>query len=372
MQTRNLTSLVAFAAAAVLAPTAQAAEWDGSDSNEWTVDSNWDASYPNAAGAVANFGIAAAVNVSSPITVGQITDTGAGTDSWINSLTASGTGSITFDNNGADALFNATAHFYRTPANTTYSVPIVLNDNLVINYSTQRHRNFNGPISGSGHLTLNIHGNDGVSFSISGSSANTYSGGTTVNNNKQFSWNTPPLVLLDKDGAMGTGDVTLVAVSAFGASKVTITSSGGDEDRIDDSAMLILNYDATGGYTVVTLDTGVEETVGGLTLDGTVMPAGTYNATTHPDWFAGDGDLIVGGAPPTADPEITSIAVLGNGDVVLTTNVAAAGLTAQQTDDLTLDSFSDVASSPSGNTLTIDSSLVDPNADGAVFFRVRE
>ena len=68
---------------------------------------------------------------------------------------------------------------------------------------------------------------------------------------------------------------------------------------------------------------------------------------------------------------ITSIAVQGNGDVVLTTNVPAASLTAQQSEDL-LTSFTDVGSIKSGNTLTIASGDVDTNMDGADFFRVRE
>jgi hypothetical protein len=286
-----------------LAPATQAVEWTGTDSSEWTVDGNWDASYPNAAGAVANFGIAAAVNVSSPITVGQITDTGAGDDTFLNSLTASGTGSITFDNNGADALFQVAARYHRSPANTAYSVPMVLNDNLVINYLTQRNRFFEGPISGSGHLTLDIDGN-GASFTMTGSSSNTYSGGTTVNNSRREPWGTQVMVYLSKDGALGTGDVTLLANSAHGpdkSAKVTITSSGGTEDRIDDGASLYLNHDATGGYTVLTLDAGVDETVAGLYFDDVAQLGGTWGATgstptpdyTNDNFFAGTGVLRV-------------------------------------------------------------------------------
>jgi hypothetical protein len=136
-----------------LAPAAQAAEWTGGASGEWTVDGNWDGSYPNAIGAVANFGTSAAVNVSSPITVGQITDTGAHDDTFLNSLSATGTGSITFDNGGSGALFKVAKRDHRTPANTTYSVPMVLDDDLEIRYQTQRTRFFTGPISGSGELT---------------------------------------------------------------------------------------------------------------------------------------------------------------------------------------------------------------------------
>jgi hypothetical protein len=70
-------------------------------------------------------------------------------------------------------------------------------------------------------------------------------------------------------------------------------------------------------------------------------------------------------------PDIIDVTVLGNGDVLLTLDGSESGLTAQQSDDLTASSFSDVASTPGTNTLTIAAGDVDPNADGADYFRVR-
>ena len=70
-------------------------------------------------------------------------------------------------------------------------------------------------------------------------------------------------------------------------------------------------------------------------------------------------------------PEIIDVEVDGDGNVVLTLDGPAAGLTAQQSNDLTGGSFGDVASSPGTNTLTIDASLVDPNGDGADYYRIR-
>lgn len=80
-------------------------------------------------------------------------------------------------------------------------------------------------------------------------------------------------------------------------------------------------------------------------------------------------ELVISSAT-TPLPSITGITLDGSGDVILTLDGPAAGLTAQRSDDLS--SFADVASTPSGNTLTIDSSLVDPNADGKDFYRVRD
>lgn len=81
--------------------------------------------------------------------------------------------------------------------------------------------------------------------------------------------------------------------------------------------------------------------------------------------------LIVSTEPNATVPNITTIEVDGSGDVVLTLDGSEAGLTVQQSDDLSTDLFADVASTPGSSTLTIDSADVDPNADGSDFYRVR-
>jgi hypothetical protein len=76
-------------------------------------------------------------------------------------------------------------------------------------------------------------------------------------------------------------------------------------------------------------------------------------------------------ATSTALPNITDIEIDGNGDVILMLDGPVAGLTVQRSG--TLEGFSDVASTADteANTLTIDASDVDPDADGKDFFRVR-
>jgi len=209
-----------------------------------------------------------------------------------------GTGKIIWDNNGTGALFDQSGPDYRDPGNSEWSVAMELADNLEMKIQTQRNRRFSSTITESGGprtLTLSVNGRN---FYISGSSPNTYSGGTVLEGSN-------PLFLGEKDGAFGTGDVTLVA-TASGAPELKITDSGGVDNRIDDSASLYLSHDATGGYTVVTLDGNVDETIFQLYLDG--FPAspgtGTYNATTHPNWFAGTGNLI------TTVPEPASAVLL--------------------------------------------------------------
>ena len=81
--------------------------------------------------------------------------------------------------------------------------------------------------------------------------------------------------------------------------------------------------------------------------------------------------LTVMPEPVTTVPNIISIELDESGNVVLTLDGPEIGLTAQQSDDLSTDTFVDVASTPEANTLTIDSADVDPNADGTSFYRVR-
>jgi hypothetical protein len=68
-------------------------------------------------------------------------------------------------------------------------------------------------------------------------------------------------------------------------------------------------------------------------------------------------------------PAITGIAFDGGGNLVLTLDGPAAGLTVQQSDHL--GGFSDLESSADGSTLTIEAAKVDPEANGRHFFRVR-
>ena len=58
------------------------------------------------------------------------------------------------------------------------------------------------------------------------------------------------------------------------------------------NAMLQLNFAATNPVTA-------------LVLNGTNQPAGIYNATTDPTYFAGTGSLQVGSSVPTSPTNIT-------------------------------------------------------------------
>ena len=60
-----------------------------------------------------------------------------------------------------------------------------------------------------------------------------------------------------------------------------------------------------------------------------------------------------------------------SGDVIITLDAPAAGLTVQQSNDLSNGSFTDIASTIVGNVITIAAAVTDPNADGKDFYRVR-
>jgi hypothetical protein len=75
-------------------------------------------------------------------------------------------------------------------------------------------------------------------------------------------------------------------------------------------------------------------------------------------------------AQSTALPTITDIDIDGGGNVILTLDGPADGLTVQQSDNLS--GFADIPSTPSGNTLTISAVDVDPNADDKDFYRIRD
>jgi autotransporter-associated beta strand protein len=114
--------------------------------------------------------------------------------------------------------------------------------------------NFNGILGGSGSLVktglglLNLNSN------------NTYTGNTTVSG----------------------GILSLVFPCLANASTVTVATN----------AMLQLNFAATNPVTA-------------LVLNGTNQPAGIYNATTDPTYFAGTGSLQVGSSVPTSPTNIT-------------------------------------------------------------------
>ncbi|NNM30438.1 MAG: hypothetical protein HKO57_13030 [Akkermansiaceae bacterium] len=149
----------------------------------------------------------------------------------------------------------------------------------------------------------------------------------------------------------GGGTVVLTNSGTFADTSITVSVEAG--------STLQLDYAGTA-------------TIGALFLDGMQVNAGVYDSSDPSGLITGTGSLTVVNDPPVSGvPSIIDIAIDGGGNVILTLDGSEAGLTAQQSDDLTDGSFFDVVATPGPNTLTIDAADVDPNADGEDYYRVR-
>lgn len=284
--------------------------WDGAQTGIWG-DSGWYADsgattpgdIPNGIDDIANF-----QNSSFFAGWGSMTlENSIGNDisvtlgEWNQSSTSSGrhidvrpgtsdTSIMTFDATSGNASINH--HANSTSSGLTFQLPVHLNDNLSIHTTGtiatgyREGVTFNNLVSGAASITKT----GGATLSFEGSTANTFSGGITINSG---------LVQGMKSGAFGTGDVHVEETSGTTTAQLEITD--GVIDAIHDSSFLYLGsfFDGLTNFSTVTLGTGVNETIAGLYLDNVLQSAGTWGATgsgaTHinDDWFSGNGILTV-------------------------------------------------------------------------------
>lgn len=215
--------------------------------------------------------------------------------------------------------------------------------------------------------------------------SNTYSGTTTINEG----------VLQIGDGGttgtLPTGstiNITADGTLCFNRSDTVIQGTdftatpidGGGTFEVKGGGIVRLNQSESfaGGIHLViesgsTLDLDYvgSETVATLTVGGVQLDSGPHDASTDPGVITGTGSLFVQTGPVSDLPNIISIVRDGGGNVILTLDGPAAGLTVQQSNDLGAGSFSDIPSSAGADTLTIDAADTDPDADGKDFYRVR-
>ena len=148
--------------------------------------------------------------------------------------------------------------------------------------------------------TITEDGASGIAFvksgaktvTLAGTAANGYTGGTSVTQGK---------LVAKKDGALGTGDVTVTRSALDGTAALEI--SAGVVSAISDTAALRLDgYHGDDGDSLptLTLGDGVVESVKALYLDGVAQDSGlTYGgpasaaAVKLDGWFAGTGMVRV-------------------------------------------------------------------------------
>jgi autotransporter-associated beta strand protein len=86
-------------------------------------------------------------------------------------------------------------------------------------------------------------------------------------------------------GTLGLGNVTVAAGAVL---KLENNLS------VDDfSDLFLLSGGSSFGMIDLDFDGSLSETVNSLTINGVLMPAGVYNASNFPDYFTGDGNLLV-------------------------------------------------------------------------------
>ncbi len=270
--------------------------WDGGGGNTlWNNPVNWvgDAGYPKAAGDTAKFTSYTDYTVfalSEPITLGQIDCT---SKLYVDFGVAGET--MTFETSGGEAQFNWLPATGSDPRRVNFKANMVLASDLKYHVFYDRHDGgILGTISGPGRLRLQTEYEGGAerwSLGAAGGSANTYAGGTIVMTPR--SGYLAGLISVKKNGAFGSGSVTLEP-----GARVVLEDRGATDDMLPDRAFLRLAHSGA-TYPRLTLNTGVNETVGGLFFDGARQADGTWGAigstAAHQTnlWFAGTGVLTV-------------------------------------------------------------------------------
>jgi fibronectin-binding autotransporter adhesin len=214
--------------------------------------------------------------------------------------------------------------------------------------------------------------------------SNTYSGTTTVNGGTLQVGNggtagklpTGSAIVINTDGKLSFNrSDTVVQGTDFTSAQITgagtLEIKGGGTLQLNtaDSFTSGIAITVASGSTL-NLNYAGSETIAALTLGVTPASAGPHNSGSDPTFITGTGTLIVQ-PPVTTVPNIISIVRNLSGDVILTLDAPAAGLTVQQSNDLSNGSFTDIASTIVGNVITISAAVTDPNADGKDFYRVR-
>jgi len=157
------------------------------------------------------------------------------------------------------------------------------------------YTNFNGPITGTGDLT--VSGYNGADFRLK--VANTWTGNLIVNAVDRW------ILTADAAGSFGAGDVTVSPRNNPDHRSAVLEINAAD--AMADTATLTLNgkgwantNKGTYQYTNTRLQMNADDTVAALWIDGVQMEPGDYTGTSDPlDWIGGSGTLTVAAPNPT-------------------------------------------------------------------------
>ena len=264
------------------------------NSDSWNDAGNWTTAVPSGSDSavIASGWTAAAVSGTSNSYSGGLT---IQSDASLlvngnDDLNAIGSGAISLDTSAVLAFRSAT---------TTESQAISLTGSGVTIWTGQSTNSsvidYTGGFLGAFDITLG--GSNNAKATLSGASQFT---SVTTTGDEGFAGENFILVS-NASGALGTGDVAIIDTDSL-----SITAA----NAIADDATLILTGLAStkGGGGKLRISTGIDEVVGGLIVDGSVIDAGTY--TNAESWLVGDGTL-------TIVPEPGSLALLGLGGLLI-------------------------------------------------------
>lgn len=241
----------------------------------------------------------------------QIADTASVTLGGVSGNGGSNLQLTTFSDTIAGLSFNNNQSSGATSATTTTGV-LTVNGNISIAGTSTGANTIGGNLSlgnGTRTITATAAGQNLLSALVSDggivkegaatlqitNSGNTYTGGTTVNAGILKTGTTATAGA--GTGNLGTGNVTVNAVLSGSPATLQLDNS----NAIADLATLTVNAGASAALNgKVALNFTGNDTIAGLIIGGVPQSDGLYNATTHPDYFTGGGNLLVVPEPATA------------------------------------------------------------------------
>jgi fibronectin-binding autotransporter adhesin len=279
----------------------------------------------NANGTVSNLGSLILGRSSRLNIAGSFTQTGPATIA----TQGGGIAAVYVTSDGHLLYENASAFILRTSTSTNTLTNLTIDGGLVttgVNFRNDTATAATGTSAGiilTNEGTLKCSANISDLFTSAGASTRIILGGGNgiIDTNSFSSSLSIPIEgsgnLIKKGAGVFTCTVghTYTGTTTVQAGELVISAANLADNRavtIDTGAKLNLNYTGT-------------DTILALTLGGTNMPAGTYNATSHPDFISGSGSLVV----PVIDPFVTWVAGFFPGE----TNAAIIGKAADPDGD---------------------------------------